>query len=111
MTSSVDLGAFVGSVADAVDGAVSDGPVGARTWSIDGLEFARETPGGIEVLLDPAVAAAAVRTADTHPSQRGGGWISIRPAALDRFTRDRLRAWIGLAAKLAVAGPGDEPPE
>lgn len=109
MTPSTRLADFVGSVADTVDGAVSDGAVGARTWSIDGTEFARETPDGIEVHLDPAVAGAAVRTADTHPSQRGPGWISVRPAVLDRFTEDRLRAWIALAAKLVVAGPGEEP--
>jgi hypothetical protein len=59
--------------------------------------------GGAEFRLDRAVAAAAVRTPDTVPSQRGPGWIAFTPAELDDHARDRARAWLTLAWRTAEA--------
>ncbi len=54
-----------------------------------------------EFRLDPAVAAAAVRTPDTSPSQRGRDWVRFAPATLDPHAVDRAVAWLGSAARQA----------
>lgn len=106
MTEERTIASIVDDVAAGLEGIEVADDDGARSWSVGGRAFARETSGGLELGLDPAVAAAALRTADTHPSHRGPGWISFRPAELDRFAEDRVRAWFALAARLA----GDEEP-
>lgn len=74
---------------------------GAVTWSRGGREFAVLGPSGIELRLDRPVAAAATRTPDTAPSQRGGEWIRFNPRELDGHALDRLRAWLALAYRRA----------
>jgi len=81
----------------------------ARSQSVDGLvtwsrarrAFATLGPNGIEVRLDTAIAAAATRTPDTAPSQRGSEWIRFNPHELDAHAIDRLRAWLELAYRRA----------
>ncbi|MFN8631597.1 MAG: hypothetical protein U0838_15145 [Chloroflexota bacterium] len=63
--------------------------------------FAVLGPDMLEVALDPPVAAAALRTADTRPSPRGAGWIAFTPKAADRFALDRAEAWIRLGHRRA----------
>jgi hypothetical protein len=74
---------------------------GAVTWTRGGREFASLRAGGVEIRLDPAVAAAAARTPDTAPSRRGPGWIRFSPRDLDPHAVDRLRAWLELAYRRA----------
>jgi len=70
-------------------------PDGAITWSRGKRGFARLASDGAaaEFALDPAVAAAAVRTPDTVPSARGSGWVSFSPVVLDDHAADRAIAW------------------
>jgi FAD/FMN-containing dehydrogenase len=68
-----------------------------------GRPFAVLLPEGLEVVLDAAVARAALRTADTHASPRGAGWIAFSPEAIDRFALDRAEAWLRSAHR-RVAG-------
>lgn len=75
---------------------------GIVTWSRGGREFAVLGPSGIELHLDRAVAAAATRTPDTAPSQRGSDWIRFNPHELDSHALDRLRAWLELAHRRAA---------
>lgn len=70
---------------------------GIETWSVSGQAFAVLGPSGIEILLDPAIAAAATRTPDAAPSQRGTEWVRFNPRELDGHAVDRLRAWLELA--------------
>jgi hypothetical protein len=92
---------LLSTIAGELEGIEAVGATEARTWSVGGTVFARETPDGVELRLDPAVAAAALRTADTHRSHDGPDRIVFRPGVLDRFAEDRLRAWFAHACRLA----------
>jgi hypothetical protein len=72
---------------------------GTTTWSRGAEPFAamRGSDGAAEFALDPAVAAAAVRTPDTTPSPRGPGWVLFQPVVLDPHGVDRARAWFASA--------------
>jgi hypothetical protein len=59
-----------------------------------GRPFGAATEDVLEVRLDPLVTAAALRTPDTSPSDRGPGWISFAPRELDRYAVDRATAWL-----------------
>ena len=74
-------------------------PDGALTWSRAGRPFATLDPEGTgaDFALDPAVAAAAVRTPDTHPLPRGKGWVTFTPQDLDDHAEDRAVAWLASA--------------
>lgn len=92
-------------VAELPDAIASIGPgapgavraAGATTWSRRGAPFAVLGPTGIEIRLNPAIAAAATRTPDTAPSPRGKEWVRFNPRELDGHAMDRLRAWLELA--------------
>ncbi|MEO8274167.1 MAG: hypothetical protein ABI620_08875 [Chloroflexota bacterium] len=91
-------------VVSAGPGAPGSGPATSiRTWSHKGMAFAVLGPTGIELRLDPAIAAAATRTPDTAPSPRGPGWVRFSPRELDGHAVDRLRAWFALAHRRAGA--------
>lgn len=86
------------TLASAGPGAPGAGHAGATTtWSRHGTSFAVVGPTGIEIRLDPAIAAAAARTPDTAPSPRGKEWVRFSPRDLDAHAVDRLRAWLELA--------------
>lgn len=72
---------------------------GVITWSVGDQPFAVLGPAGVEVRLDPAIAAAARRTPDTGPSPRGPEWVTFDPRELDGHAVDRLRAWLELACR------------
>jgi hypothetical protein len=74
---------------------------GAMTWSVADQAFAVLDTEGIEIRLDPAIAAAATRTPDTAPSRRGPEWVHFDPVELDGHAVDRLRAWLALAYRRA----------
>ena len=79
--------------------------------------------GTAEFRLRADIAAAAARTAEASPSPRGPEWVAFSPTTFDRFTRDRIEAWlssreapIGRGASLSVwpivpnhQGPGPLP--
>jgi hypothetical protein len=67
-----------------------------------GTVFAALGTAGIEIRLDPAVAAAATRTPDTAPASRGKEWIRFNPHELDGHALDRLRAWLEFAYRRAA---------
>ncbi len=72
------------------DGEVVLLSAGARVFAVIGADL-------LEVALEPSIAAAALRTADTRPSLRGAGWIAFTPRNVDRFALDRAEAWVRLA--------------
>jgi hypothetical protein len=82
-------------------------PDGALTWSRDEHPFATLDPDGAcaAFALDPAVAAAAVRTPDTGSSTRGPGWVAFSPSELDEHAADRAIAWFASAHRRL--GPRD----
>jgi hypothetical protein len=92
-----------------VEAASEPGAPGARsafvptTWSVRGTPFAVLGPTGVELRLDPAIAAAATRTPDTAPSPRGPEWVRFNPRELDGHAEDRLEAWFELAHRRAGA--------
>jgi hypothetical protein len=74
---------------------------GVVTWSVGERQFAVLGPSGIELRLDPPIAAAAIRTPDTGPSARGPEWVRFNPHEMDGHAVDRLRAWLELAYRRA----------
>ena len=82
-------------------------PDGAITWARAGRPFSVLAADGAsaEFGLDPAVAAAAVRTPDVEPSSRGAGWVAFAPADLDDHAADRAVAWLASAHRRL--GPRD----
>jgi hypothetical protein len=79
------------------------GPDRTVTWSRGDRAFAMlAADGAAAFALDPAVAAAAVRTPDTTPSGLGAGWIRFAPAVLDEHAADRAVAWFVSAHRRAA---------
>ena len=83
-------------------------PSGATTWSRGGVGVRRACPWtdpSPSFRLDPAIAAAAVRTPDTMPSGRGAGWVDFAPDTIDDHAEDRAVAWLESAHRRL--GPRD----
>jgi 2,4-dienoyl-CoA reductase-like NADH-dependent reductase (Old Yellow Enzyme family) len=96
-----DLAPEFGQVQTATDG-------DSVAWHAGGVTFAELTDGGVELRLDPAIAAAASHTPDTDLSTRGPEWIRFHPSTLDDHAIDRLEAWFALAVRRANQ-PGGRP--
>jgi hypothetical protein len=77
------------------------GSAATTTWSRRGTPFVVLGVDGVELRLDPAIAAAATRTPDTGPSPRGPEWVRFNPRELDGHAVDRLTAWFDLAYRRA----------
>ena len=84
---------------------------GVVTWFRGGQPFAALGSNGIEIRLDPPIAAAAVRTPDTAPSPRGQDWVRFNPSDLDGHALDRLRAWLELGYRRAGEPAGERAAE
>ena len=98
-----DLAALLDDAAADVEAAerTADAATGAIEWSIGGRVFATAVGGRAEFRLDPAVAAAALRTPDTAPSGRGNDWVAFTPSDLDQHAIDRATAWLASAWRRA----------
>jgi hypothetical protein len=73
-----------------------------REYAHSGIAFAHRTgEESIDLRLGPEIGEAALRTPDTHPSDRGHDWVSFSPKVWDELSVDRLRAWFRVAWKLA----------
>lgn len=92
----------VEAVVEDLDGVerVRDGE--SVTYRAAGAPFAVLLQDVLEVALDPVVAKAALRTANTLPSPRGKGWIAFTPETIDRFALDRAEAWVRSAHRRAT---------
>lgn len=105
---SLTLGELLAEATPDLPGSVlTTSPVGSITWSRGGRPFAVASVDGsaAEFDLDPAVAAAAIRTPDTALSGRGPGWVRFRPTELDDHAIDRAVAWLASAHRRL--GPRD----
>jgi hypothetical protein len=80
--------------------ATTDGA--STTWSRSGRMFSVLGQDGIELRLEPAIAAAAARTPDAAPSPRGPEWVRFNPRELDGHATDRLTAWFDFAYRHAA---------
>jgi hypothetical protein len=74
------------------------------SYLVDGRLFAVLMADVLETALDPVVATAALKTADTMPSTRGKGWIAFTPEEADRFALDRAEAWLRSAHRRVSQG-------
>jgi antitoxin (DNA-binding transcriptional repressor) of toxin-antitoxin stability system len=94
----------VEAVVEDLDGVerVRDGE--SVTYRHRGKPFAVLLQDMLEVALDPVVAKAALRTANTIASPRGKGWIAFTPDAIDRFALDRAEAWVRSAHRRVAGG-------
>ena len=73
-----------------------------REYARDGVPFAwRPQEEVIEVRLGQDIAEAALRTPDTHVSERGNAWVRFSPPAWDEHARDRAEAWFRVAWRMA----------
>jgi hypothetical protein len=86
---------------------IATAPDGSTTWSVRGTTFAELSPDGSRAwfLLDPIVAGAAARTPDVARSDRGPGWVEIRPRVVDGHAADRAGAWF-VSGHRRLTGPG-----
>ncbi len=103
MSSTGDLRSLLDGLAAGLPDARSASASGRVEWSRAGVAFAILADDGLELRLDPAVAAAALRTPDTSASARGLPWIRFAPRELDGPAVDRATAWFGLAYRRAAA--------
>lgn len=97
----LSLPALVAEVIVELPAARSLADAGSVTWSVAAQPFAILGSEGIEIRLDPAIAAAATRTPATAPSPRGPEWVRFNPVDLDGHAVDRLGAWLELAYRRA----------
>jgi len=74
----------------------------ATVFERSGRPFAAMHGDTLEVRLDPAVAAAALRTPDTEDSSRGPAWVRFSPLVLDRMAIDRATSWLEYAWRHAL---------
>jgi hypothetical protein len=81
----------------------TEGPARGTAWTVVDQTFAILEDDAVELRLDPAIAAAAARTPDASPSDRGPEWVRFEPSTLEGHDLDRLEAWFGLAHRRAVA--------
>lgn len=95
------LPALVAEIIVELPAARSLADAGTVTWSVADQPLAVLGSEGIEIRLDPLIAAAATRTPDTAPSPRGAEWVRFNPVELDGHALDRLRAWLELAYRRA----------
>jgi hypothetical protein len=70
-------------------------------WSISGVVFAAVSGDRAEFRLARPVVAAALRTPDTAPSDRGPDWVAFAPHELDGHAIDRAVAWLTSAWRRA----------
>ncbi len=101
MTDRAGLAAVLEDLAPELGVAAATKDSDATAWSAGGVTFAKLTESGVELRLDPAIAAAASHTPDTDPSPRGPEWIQFHPRTLDGHAIDRLEAWFALAVRRA----------
>jgi hypothetical protein len=100
----VTLEQLFGEACEALVGvSATEDATGGLIWDRTGRPFATASPDRLtaEFRLDPAVAAAALRTPDTRPSRRGPDWISFSPETLDEHASDRAEAWFASAWRRA----------
>jgi hypothetical protein len=91
------------AAAELPDAEATTDAAGTVTWSRAGRLFATLSADGSAAAfaLDPAVAAAAARTPDVAPSDRGPGWVRFRPSIADEHALDRAEAWLESAHRRA----------
>jgi len=94
----------VEAVVEDLDGVERTRDGEAVTYAVAGHPFAVLMPDVLEVVLEPAVATAALRTGDTVASSRGPGWVAFTPATIDRFALDRAEAWLRSAHRRVARG-------
>lgn len=98
---SPSLGRLVNELVAELPDARSEADGASTTWTRNGRPFAVAGTDGVELRLDPAIAAAAARTPDAAPSPRGAEWVRFNPRELDGHAVDRLTAWFDLAYRRA----------
>ena len=94
----------VEAVIEELEGVTRERDGESVAYAVGGRVFAILMPDLLEVALDPAVAAAALRTPDTLTSSRGRGWLAFTPDGIDRYALDRAEAWVRLAHRRAAGG-------
>jgi hypothetical protein len=95
-----ELAELVAAVAADLDiEAVPEGD--ATAYSVGQRMVVSVVGGTAEFRLRADVAAAAARTPDARLSPRGPEWVSFSPTTFDRFTTDRVAAWLEFAAREA----------
>ena len=95
------IGAILDEAAAAIGDCTMAGP-DPVIWSRGGTAFAVRSGARMEFRLDAAIGVAARRTPDTTASSRGADWVAFRPAELDQYAEDRVRAWFRAAARRAA---------
>lgn len=97
------LSAALTAAAAELAGVIRRENAGAIEYGLGDRPFAiLESDGGAASFrLSPPVAAAAVHTPDTDPSERGPDWVTLRPAAVDGHAIDRAVAWLESAWRYA----------
>jgi hypothetical protein len=101
--SDLTLADVLAAAAEGLEGVGAAATAGVTTWSAAGRPFATLAADRAEFRLDPLVARAALRTAQTAPSPRGADWVLFAPTALDDAAVDRAEAWFLSAHRLASA--------
>lgn len=97
------LAALATEAAAAAPGTIARSEGATTTWTAAGKPIVVLSSDAIEFRLDAVIGAAARRTPDTTTSARGEEWVTFRPAEIDQYAEDRIRAWFGAAYRRASA--------
>jgi hypothetical protein len=98
----VTLAEVLGAAAESI-GVAPTATGDGTTWAVGDVVIATLDGEGTAASfrLDPTLAAAALRTPDTRPSDRGPAWVIFEPRAIDPHAVDRATAWFEAAARRA----------
>jgi hypothetical protein len=97
------LSTTLDELAATLDGVRSEAAGSTTTWFRGRIAFAVLVGQAVDLRLDRAIAAAALKTPDTATTARGNDWVRYAPPTLEGHDLDRLDAWFGLAYRRAAA--------
>jgi hypothetical protein len=97
------LGEVLAAAAASVDAVSERTPAGETDWRRGDTVVANLDADGrvASFRLDAVLAAAAQRTPDTGPSERGPEWVAFSPTVIDDHAVDRATAWFLAAVRRA----------
>ncbi len=101
MAANDDLARHIEQVAATIEGIERNVGAAGVGYGLRGVLFAVVGVESATFRLRPDIAEAALATPDVRRSDRGPGWVTLVPHAVDQFALDRAGSWFAAAARYA----------